>query len=146
MEPWVLSAWPSWTPGQGGESGGSAPSIADTPAVLQVGELGPLESSEPEGAQSPRPVGDIDPEGTETGLPSPGKQAASSGPSCPALEDEEVEAFSKVRELWRAGSVRWGASHHARQPGNDMQPHCPPLLSWLVCGFVFVTVSPPFFG
>ncbi|XP_074176971.1 peripheral-type benzodiazepine receptor-associated protein 1 isoform X2 [Rhinolophus sinicus] len=95
MEPWALSAWPSWTPGQGGESGGSAPSIADTPAVLQVGEVGPLESSEPEGAQSPRPVGDIHPEGTETGLPSPGKQAASSGPSCPELEDEEVEAFSK---------------------------------------------------
>ncbi|KAM5215981.1 peripheral-type benzodiazepine receptor-associated protein 1 isoform 2-T2 [Hipposideros larvatus] len=95
MEPWAQSAWPSWTPGQGDESGGSVPSIADTPAVLQVGELGPLENSEPEGARSPGPVEGIDPEGTETGVPSPGKQAASSGPSCPRLEDEEVEAFRK---------------------------------------------------
>ncbi|XP_070249288.1 peripheral-type benzodiazepine receptor-associated protein 1 isoform X4 [Myotis yumanensis] len=93
MEPWAQPAWQSWIPGQEGEPGGAAPSTADTPAALQVGELRPLESSEPEGAWSPGPVGDIDPEGTETGLPSLGQQAASSGPSCPRLEDEEVGAF-----------------------------------------------------
>ncbi|EPQ02785.1 Peripheral-type benzodiazepine receptor-associated protein 1 [Myotis brandtii] len=93
MEPWAQPAWQSWIPGQEGEPGGAAPSTTDTPAALQVGELRPLESSEPEGAWSPGPVGDIDPEGTETGLPSLGQQAASSGPSCPRLEDEEVGAF-----------------------------------------------------
>ncbi|XP_058416561.1 LOW QUALITY PROTEIN: peripheral-type benzodiazepine receptor-associated protein 1 [Diceros bicornis minor] len=93
MEPWALPAWQTWTPGQGGEPGGAAPSIADTPAALQLGELGPEESSEPEGARSPPPAGAIDPEGTETELPSLGQQVASSGPRCPRVEDEEVEAF-----------------------------------------------------
>ncbi|XP_070339019.1 peripheral-type benzodiazepine receptor-associated protein 1 isoform X3 [Equus asinus] len=93
MEPWALPAWQSWTPGQGSEPGGTAPSIADTPAALQLGELGLKESSEPEGARSLRLVGGIDPEGTETELPSLGQQAASSGPSCPMLEDEEAEVF-----------------------------------------------------
>ncbi|XP_054441518.1 peripheral-type benzodiazepine receptor-associated protein 1 [Pteronotus mesoamericanus] len=95
MEPWALPTWQSWTPGQGGEPGGAAPSVAITPAALQVGELRALESFEPEGAQSSGAVGDIHPEGTETGLPSLGQQAESSGPSCPRLEDEEVEAFHK---------------------------------------------------
>nr|KAF6417541.1 TSPO associated protein 1 [Molossus molossus] len=95
MEPGALSAWQNWTPGQGGKPGGVVPSIADTPAALQVGELRTLESSEPKGAWSPGPMGDIDPEGTETGLPSQGQQAASSGPSCSRLEDQEVEAFHK---------------------------------------------------
>lgn len=129
MEPWALPAWQSWTPGQGGEPGGAAPSIADTPAVLQVGELDALESSKPQGAQSPGTVGGTDPEGTEPGLPSLGQQASSSGRSCSRLDDEEVEAFHKVRELWKAGSERWGASHHILQPGHGMQPCCPPLLS-----------------
>ncbi|CAK6438017.1 unnamed protein product [Pipistrellus nathusii] len=96
MEPWAQPAWQSWIPGQEGEPGGAAPSIANAPAALQVGELRPLESSEPEGAWSPGPVGDMDPEGTETGLPSLGLQAASSRPSCPGLEDEEVEAEGKL--------------------------------------------------
>ncbi|XP_066876762.1 peripheral-type benzodiazepine receptor-associated protein 1 isoform X4 [Kogia breviceps] len=95
MEPWALPAWQSWTPGQGGEPGGASPSIADTPAALRVGELRPEESSEPEGARSPGPVGGIQPERTETGLPSPGPGASSSGLGCQTLEDEEVEAFSK---------------------------------------------------
>ncbi|XP_016066136.1 PREDICTED: peripheral-type benzodiazepine receptor-associated protein 1 isoform X2 [Miniopterus natalensis] len=93
MEPWALPAWQSWTPGEGGKPGSATPSIADTPAALQVGELRPLESSEPKGAWSPGPVGDIDPEGTETALPSMGQQAVSFGSSCPRLEEEEVEAF-----------------------------------------------------
>ncbi|XP_068386324.1 peripheral-type benzodiazepine receptor-associated protein 1 [Eschrichtius robustus] len=95
MEPWALPAWQSWTPGQGGEPGGASPSMADTLAALHVGELRPEESSEPEGARSPGPVGGIQPERTETGLPSPGPGALSSGPSCQRLEDKEVEAFSK---------------------------------------------------
>ncbi|MBV96403.1 Peripheral-type benzodiazepine receptor-associated protein 1, partial [Eschrichtius robustus] len=69
--------------------------MADTLAALHVGELRPEESSEPEGARSPGPVGGIQPERTETGLPSPGPGALSSGPSCQRLEDKEVEAFSK---------------------------------------------------
>ncbi|XP_059937241.1 peripheral-type benzodiazepine receptor-associated protein 1 isoform X2 [Mesoplodon densirostris] len=95
MESWALPAWQSWTPGQGGEPGGASPSIADTPAALRVGELRPEESSEPEGARSPRSVGGIQPERTETGLPSPGPGALSSGLSCQRLEGKEVEAFSK---------------------------------------------------
>ncbi|XP_034496347.1 peripheral-type benzodiazepine receptor-associated protein 1 isoform X4 [Ailuropoda melanoleuca] len=95
MEPWALPAWPSWTPGQGSEPGGATPSIADTPAALLGGEQRPEESSEPEGAQSPGATGGIDPEGTKTGLPSLRHQAASSRPSCPRLDDEEVEAFPK---------------------------------------------------
>ncbi|XP_045344203.1 peripheral-type benzodiazepine receptor-associated protein 1 isoform X8 [Leopardus geoffroyi] len=97
MEPWALSAWQNWTPGQGSEPGGAAPSIAEIPAAGQVGEPRPGESSEPEpeGAQSPRAMGGIDPEGTKTGLNSLGHQAASSRPSCPRLEDEEVEALPK---------------------------------------------------
>ncbi|XP_053067686.1 peripheral-type benzodiazepine receptor-associated protein 1 isoform X5 [Acinonyx jubatus] len=97
MEPWALPAWQNWTPGQGSEPGGTAPSIAEIPAAGQVGELRPGESSEPEpeGAQSPGAMGGIDPEGTKTGLNSLGHQAASSRPSCPRLEDEEVEALPK---------------------------------------------------
>ncbi|XP_029783168.1 peripheral-type benzodiazepine receptor-associated protein 1 isoform X5 [Suricata suricatta] len=97
MEPWALPAWHNWTPGQGSEPGGAALGIADTPAAGQVGELRPEESSElePEGAQSPGAMGGIDPEGTQTGLPSLGHQAASSRPSCLMLEDEEVEVVPK---------------------------------------------------
>nr|XP_060502507.1 peripheral-type benzodiazepine receptor-associated protein 1 isoform X3 [Panthera onca] len=97
MEPWALPAWQNWTPGQGSEPGGAPPSIAEIPAAGQVGKLRPGESSEPEpeGAQSPRAMGGIDPEGTKTGLSSLGHQAASSRPSCPRLEDEEVEALPK---------------------------------------------------
>ncbi|XP_024613432.1 peripheral-type benzodiazepine receptor-associated protein 1 isoform X2 [Neophocaena asiaeorientalis asiaeorientalis] len=94
-ELWALPAWQSWTPGQGGEPGGTSPSIADTPAALRVGELRPEESSEPEGARSAGSVGVIQPERTETGLPSPGPGALSSGLSCQRLEGKEVEAFSK---------------------------------------------------
>ncbi|KAM8813008.1 peripheral-type benzodiazepine receptor-associated protein 1 [Rhynchonycteris naso] len=93
MEPWALPAWQSWTPGKGGKPGGAVPSSVDAPAALQVGELRPLESSEPKGAQSPEPVRDADPEGTGTGLLNPGQQAVSSGPSYRRPEDEEVEAF-----------------------------------------------------
>lgn len=133
MEPWAQPAWQSWIPGQEGEAGGAA---------LQVGELRPLESSEPEGAWSPGPVGDMDPEGTETGLPSLGLQAASSRPSCPGLEDEEVEA--EVRERRKAWSEGWG-----------------PLLMGMMCNLAAhlsspglslsvasnsVTVCPPIFG
>ncbi|XP_004397691.1 PREDICTED: peripheral-type benzodiazepine receptor-associated protein 1 isoform X2 [Odobenus rosmarus divergens] len=95
MEPWALPAWQSWTPGQGHEPGGASPSIADTPAALQGGGLRPEESSEPEGAQSPGAMGGIDAEGTKTGLPGLRHQAAGSRPSCPRLEDEEVEALPK---------------------------------------------------
>ncbi|KAF3816746.1 hypothetical protein GH733_014094 [Mirounga leonina] len=95
MEPWALPAWQSWTPGQGRKTGGASPSIADTPAALQGGGLRPEESSEPEGAQSPGAMEGMDTEGTKTGLPGLRHQAASSRPSCPRLEDEEVEALPK---------------------------------------------------
>ncbi|KAF0873104.1 RIMB1 protein, partial [Crocuta crocuta] len=97
MEPWALPAWQNWTPGQGSEPGGAAPGIADALAAGQVGELRPEQSSEPtpEGAQSSGAMGGTDPEGTKTGLPGLGHQAASSRPSCPRLEDEEVEALPK---------------------------------------------------
>lgn len=136
MESWALPTWQTWTPGQGGEPGGAAPSIAVTPAALQVGELRPLESFEPEGAQSSGAVGDIHPEGTETGLASLGQQAASSGPSCPRLEDVEVKAFHKVRGLLRAWSERWGASHHVLQPRHDGQPAAPTPLVACLCLWV----------
>ncbi|XP_047401655.1 peripheral-type benzodiazepine receptor-associated protein 1 isoform X4 [Sciurus carolinensis] len=97
MEPWALPAWQRWTPGQGGDPGDTAPGTADTPIVLQVGELRPEESSEPEGIQSPRPMGGIDPEGAEAGLPSLGQQAVISGRGCLRLEDEEVEALTKAK-------------------------------------------------
>ncbi|XP_048644275.1 peripheral-type benzodiazepine receptor-associated protein 1 isoform X11 [Marmota marmota marmota] len=97
MEPWALPAWQSWTPGQGGEPGDRAPSIADTPTALQVGELRPEESCEPEGAQSPRPMGGIDPGGAEAGLPSLGQQAVISGRGCLRLKDEDVEALTKAK-------------------------------------------------
>ncbi|XP_025774961.1 peripheral-type benzodiazepine receptor-associated protein 1 [Puma concolor] len=45
MEPWALPAWQNWTPGQGSEPGGAAPSIAEIPAAGQVGELRPGESA-----------------------------------------------------------------------------------------------------
>ncbi|XP_022364813.1 peripheral-type benzodiazepine receptor-associated protein 1 isoform X5 [Enhydra lutris kenyoni] len=95
MEPWALPAWQSWTLGQGSDPGGTTLSIADTPAALQGGELKPEESSQPEGAQSPRAMGGTDPEGTKTGLPGLRHQAVSSRPSCPRREDEEVEALHK---------------------------------------------------
>ncbi|ELW61582.1 Peripheral-type benzodiazepine receptor-associated protein 1 [Tupaia chinensis] len=95
MEPWTLPAWQSWTPGQGGNPGSSAPGIADTPAALQVRERRPKEGSGPEEAQSPGPVGSTDPEGT--GLSDLGQQATGSRPSCPSLEDEEVEPFPKAK-------------------------------------------------
>uniref|UniRef100_G3SRK4 TSPO associated protein 1 n=1 Tax=Loxodonta africana TaxID=9785 RepID=G3SRK4_LOXAF len=98
MEPWALPVWQSWIPGQGGEPGSTAPSVADTPATLQVGKSRPGESSEPEGAQSPGPVEGTESEGTLAGLPIPRQHAESSGPSCPPkLEDEEVEASSKAK-------------------------------------------------
>ncbi|XP_007956216.1 peripheral-type benzodiazepine receptor-associated protein 1 [Orycteropus afer afer] len=96
MEPWALAAWHSRTPGQGGEPGGTAPSIADTPAALQVGELRPGESSEPEGARRPGPVESIDSEGPLTGLPLRRQQAESPGPGGLTLEDK-VEAFPKAK-------------------------------------------------
>lgn len=97
MEPWALPAWQSWTPSLGGEPGGSAPCLADTPAAaLQVGALKPEENSEPEGAHSPGSGGDIDPEGVETGLPSLGEQAMHCDPGC-----LQVEAPPKVRVLRR---------------------------------------------
>ncbi|XP_072603675.1 peripheral-type benzodiazepine receptor-associated protein 1 isoform X3 [Vulpes vulpes] len=95
MEPWALPAWQSWIPGQGRGPGGATPSVADTQAALQVGEPRPEESSEPEGAQSLTTMGGVEPEGTKTGLPNLRHQAASSRPSCPRLEDEEVEALPK---------------------------------------------------
>ncbi|EPY83556.1 peripheral-type benzodiazepine receptor-associated protein 1 [Camelus ferus] len=93
MEPWALATWQSWTPQKGGEPGGASPSIADTPVALHVGELRPEESSKLQGAQRSRPVGGIEPERTETGLPSLGPGVLSSRPSCQKLEDEELEAF-----------------------------------------------------
>ncbi|DAA19201.1 TPA: benzodiazapine receptor (peripheral) associated protein 1 [Bos taurus] len=95
MERWALPAWQSWTPGRGGDAGGASPSMAGTPTDLRVGELRPEESSEPEGARSPGPVGGMEPGRTGTGLPSPARGALSSGPGCQRLEDPEAEAFSK---------------------------------------------------
>ena len=103
MERWALPAWQSWTPGRGGDAGGASPSMAGTPTDLRVGELRPEESSEPEGARSPGPVGGMEPGRTGTGLPSPARGALSSGPGCQRLEDPEAEAFCKVRELRSAG-------------------------------------------
>ncbi|XP_058139892.1 peripheral-type benzodiazepine receptor-associated protein 1 isoform X2 [Dasypus novemcinctus] len=101
MEPWARPAWQSWTPGQESEPRGTAPSIAETPAALQVGESRPEASSEassePEGARSPGPMGGIDSEGAEAGLPMPGWQAESPGAGCPRLGDEEVEAFPQAK-------------------------------------------------
>lgn len=146
MEPWALPAWPSWTPGQGSEPGGATPSIADTPAALLGGEQRPEESSEPEGAQSPGATGGIDPEGTKTGLPSLRHQAASSRPSCPRLEDEEVEAFPKVRELGRAGVYVVGPLMMPSSLGITCD--APRLLSWPVSvwGSFSVTVCHAFSG
>ncbi|XP_043758717.1 peripheral-type benzodiazepine receptor-associated protein 1 isoform X2 [Cervus elaphus] len=95
MEPWALPAWQSWTPGPGGDAGGASPSMVGAPTDLRVGELRPEESSEPEGARSPGPVGGIEPGRTATGLPSPAQGALSSRPGCQRLEDPEAEAFSK---------------------------------------------------
>nr|XP_012619578.1 peripheral-type benzodiazepine receptor-associated protein 1 isoform X6 [Microcebus murinus] len=98
MEPWALPVWQSWTPGQGGEPGDISPNVADTPpAALQVRELRLEESFKPKGAWSSGPMGAIDPEGAKAGLPGLGQQAASSGPGCPRLEDEEVEPFPKAK-------------------------------------------------
>nr|XP_013004934.1 peripheral-type benzodiazepine receptor-associated protein 1 isoform X9 [Cavia porcellus] len=84
MEPWALSAWQSWTLGQGGEPRDIAPSIADTPAALQVREV------------SSQPQAGTDPEGAEAGLPSLRQQVGNSGRGCPRLEDEEVQALPKA--------------------------------------------------
>ncbi|XP_013374723.1 PREDICTED: peripheral-type benzodiazepine receptor-associated protein 1 isoform X3 [Chinchilla lanigera] len=92
MEPWALPAWQSWTRGQGGEPGDTAPNIADTPEALQVREV----SSQPQGAQSLVPVVGADPGGAEAGLPSLKQQAGSAGCGCPRLEAEEVQAVSKT--------------------------------------------------
>uniref|UniRef100_A0A8C3XAN1 TSPO associated protein 1 n=1 Tax=Catagonus wagneri TaxID=51154 RepID=A0A8C3XAN1_9CETA len=95
MELWALPSWQSWTPGQGGEPGGSSPGIADTLPALHVGELRPEESSEPEGARSSGAVEGIEPRRTEIGLPSPGPGVLGSRHSCQRLEDEEVENSPK---------------------------------------------------
>ncbi|KAM6164278.1 peripheral-type benzodiazepine receptor-associated protein 1 isoform 2-T2 [Rhynchocyon petersi] len=97
MEPWALPAWPSWTPGQGGEPGGRTPSVADTPTALQVGDLRPEKSSEPEGAQNPGPVEGTDSGGTLPRMPSMAQQAQSPGPGCLKLDEEAVEAFPKAQ-------------------------------------------------
>ncbi|KAL1779109.1 peripheral-type benzodiazepine receptor-associated protein 1 isoform X1 [Sigmodon hispidus] len=93
MEPWALPAWQCWTQGQGYEPGDAAPSIAGTPTASQVRALRSEERSEPQGAHSPGPVGNTDPEGTETGLPKLGQQAESPGSSCPRLENEDSQAY-----------------------------------------------------
>lgn len=140
MEPWALPAWQSWTPGQGSEPGGAAPGIADTLAAGQVGELRPEESSEPkpEGAQSSGAMGGTDPEGTKTGLPGLGHQAASSRPSCPRLEDEEVEALPKVRELGRAGVYQVGRLLTPSSLGMFAIPLPTPLLLACLCLWVLL--------
>nr|XP_020035225.1 peripheral-type benzodiazepine receptor-associated protein 1 isoform X2 [Castor canadensis] len=97
MEPWTLPAWQNWTLGHGGEPGDAAPNIADTPpTAVQVRELRPEENSGHEKTQSP-----TDPEGAEVVLPSLGRQAVSSGHSCPRLEDEEVECQDKLNMGFR---------------------------------------------
>nr|XP_008269461.1 peripheral-type benzodiazepine receptor-associated protein 1 isoform X11 [Oryctolagus cuniculus] len=96
VEPWPLPSWQSWTPGQGGEPGVAAPSIAATPAARQLGKLRPEESPKAEGARSPGAMAGTDPEGTEAGLLSQGQQAASPGPGHLKLQDKEVEAFPKA--------------------------------------------------
>lgn len=141
MEPWALPAWPSWTPGQGSKPGGATPSIADTPAALQGGEQRPEESSEPEGAQSPGATGGIDPEGTKTGLPGLRHQAASSRPSCPRLEDEEVEALPKVREPGRAGVYVVGPLMRPSSLGITSDPTSP-LLACLCLGVLLCDCVP----
>lgn len=93
MEPWALSAWQSWTLGQGGEPRDIAPSIADTPAALQVREV------------SSQPQAGTDPEGAEAGLPSLRQQVGNSGRGCPRLEDEEVQALPKVRGLGKGWNL-----------------------------------------
>ncbi|XP_006832455.1 PREDICTED: peripheral-type benzodiazepine receptor-associated protein 1 [Chrysochloris asiatica] len=97
MESWAIPAWPRWTPSQGGEPGSIAPSIADTPAALQVGESRPEESSEPERTRSPGPVEGTDSEGTLVGPPVLGQQAESPGPGYLKLEDEVAETFLKAK-------------------------------------------------
>jgi hypothetical protein len=109
MEPWTLPAWQNWTLGHGGEPGDAAPNIADTPpTAVQVRELRPEENSGHEKTQSP-----TDPEGAEVVLPSLGRQAVSSGHSCPRLEDEEVEVLPEVRELGSAGVFEVGHVRHS---------------------------------
>ncbi|XP_053425102.1 peripheral-type benzodiazepine receptor-associated protein 1 isoform X2 [Nycticebus coucang] len=98
MELWALPAWQSWTLGQGGEPGDASPSIADTPSpALRVKELRLEKSSEPKGVWSSGPMGGIDAEGAEAGLPGLGQQAASSGSGCLRLENEAVEAVPKAK-------------------------------------------------
>lgn len=147
MEPWALPAWQSWTPGPGGDAGGASPSMVGAPTDLRVGELRPEESSEPEGARSPGPVGGIEPGRTATGLPSPAQGALSSRPGCQRLEDPEAEAFSKVRELEQPGSATLGLSSCLPAwawSGTSLPPvSSGPISVW---GSVSVTVCPPFFG
>lgn len=97
MEPWALPAWQHWPQGQGCRPGDASPGIAGTLTALQVKGLRSEESSEPKGAQSPGPIGNTDPEGTDTGLPELGQQAEDPGDSCSRLGDENAQA-SKVRE------------------------------------------------
>lgn len=92
-------------------------------------------------------MGGIDPEGTETELPSLGQQAASSVPSCPMLEDEEAEVFPEVRELWRAGVCEVGGLSSCPPVGMRCNPlPTSPLRACLCLWSVSVTVSPPLFG
>ncbi|XP_028628154.1 peripheral-type benzodiazepine receptor-associated protein 1 isoform X2 [Grammomys surdaster] len=93
MEPWALPAWQPWTQGQGCKPGDASPSIADTPTALQVKGLRSEESSELEGAHSPGPIGNTDPEGTEVGLPKLGQQAENPGYSSCRQEDEDAQAY-----------------------------------------------------
>lgn len=93
MEPWALPAWQHWPRGQGCKPGDASPSIAGTPIALQVRGLRSEESSEPEGAQSPGPVGNTDPEGTETGLSKLGHPTESPESSCLRREEEDAQAY-----------------------------------------------------
>lgn len=106
MEPWALPAWQPWTQGQGCKPGDASPSIADTPTALQVKGLRSEESSELEGAHSPGPIGNTDPEGTEVGLPKLGQQAESPGYSSCRQEDEDAQAY-KVREAEEGCKMSW---------------------------------------